>query len=238
MTKNTSLVIRLTVFVVVVLTVMSISFLVEARDLPAPMVRQRSEQQGSTSIMQPLDLIDVADGLASWYGGGFHGRRTASGRRYNMHDMTAAHRTLPFGSLVRVLNPQTQREILVEITDRGPFIKKRVIDLSRAAAQALGVSVTPVELQALRPADIAAHYASSPTDRIVIDTALGFHKASEEVLELTSEPTTLTAALRGLRADNVVVILPSADGKGFVYATAIVRAPVDNLDTVDVAALR
>ncbi|MGB4116052.1 MAG: septal ring lytic transglycosylase RlpA family protein [Polaromonas sp.] len=78
-------------------------------------------------------------GGASWYGPGFHGRRTASGERYDMHGMTAAHRTLPFGTWVRVHSLVNGREVDVRITDRGPFIRSRVIDLSRGAAEALGM---------------------------------------------------------------------------------------------------
>ena len=78
-------------------------------------------------------------GGASWYGPGFHGRRTASGERYDMNAMTAAHRTLPFGTWVRVQSLVNGREVDVRITDRGPFISSRVIDVSRGAAQALGM---------------------------------------------------------------------------------------------------
>ena len=78
-------------------------------------------------------------GGASWYGPGFHGRRTASGERYDMNAMTAAHRTLPFGTWVRVHSLVNGREVDVRITDRGPFISSRVIDLSRGAAVALGM---------------------------------------------------------------------------------------------------
>lgn len=78
--------------------------------------------------------------MASWYGPGFHGRRTASGERFNTHAMTAAHRSLPFGSRVRVTNRKTGRSVVVRINDRGPFAHGRVIDLSKASAQAIGVS--------------------------------------------------------------------------------------------------
>ena len=78
-------------------------------------------------------------GGASWYGPGFHGRRTASGERYDMNAMTAAHRTLPFGTWVRIRSLVNGREVDVRITDRGPFIHSRVIDVSRGAAQALGM---------------------------------------------------------------------------------------------------
>ena len=78
-------------------------------------------------------------GGASWYGPGFHGRRTASGERFDMHALTAAHRTLPFGTLVRVHSLVNGRDVDVRITDRGPFSRGRVIDVSRAAAQELGM---------------------------------------------------------------------------------------------------
>jgi rare lipoprotein A len=90
-------------------------------------------------------------GYASWYGPKFHGRRTANGEVYDMHAMTAAHRDLPFGTLVEVHNLDNGRRVEVRINDRGPFVRGRVIDLSRAAAQALdmiGPGTAPVELRA------------------------------------------------------------------------------------------
>jgi len=74
-------------------------------------------------------------GIASWYGGKFHGRTTASGERYDMNKLTAAHRKLPFGSRVRVTNLDNGRQVVVRITDRGPFVHGRIIDLSREAAR-------------------------------------------------------------------------------------------------------
>ncbi|WP_046864356.1 septal ring lytic transglycosylase RlpA family protein [Microvirga massiliensis] len=92
----------------------------------------------------------VQEGQASWYGPGFHGRRTASGERFDTNAMTAAHRTLPFGSRVRVVNKRTGDSVVVRINDRGPYAKGRVIDLSRASAEALGISgVGMVELSVL-----------------------------------------------------------------------------------------
>ena len=76
-------------------------------------------------------------GTASWYGGKFHGRRTASGERYNMHALTAAHRNLPFGTKVRVINLENNHRVIVTINDRGPFVKGRVIDVSKRAADML-----------------------------------------------------------------------------------------------------
>lgn len=84
----------------------------------------------------------LGTGIASWYGGRFHGRKTASGEAFDMDALTAAHPKLPFGSWVRVHNPVNGLSVDVRINDRGPFIKRRIIDLSRAAARALGVSGT------------------------------------------------------------------------------------------------
>lgn len=97
-----------------------------------------------TEAESGLDRPDIAErevgkGLASWYGKRFHGRRTANGERFDMHALTAAHPTLPFGTLVRVRSVEDGRTVDVRINDRGPWIKRRVIDLSRAAAHALGL---------------------------------------------------------------------------------------------------
>ena len=81
----------------------------------------------------------IRGGVASYYGKKFHGRRTASGESFDMNAMTAAHRTLPFGSKVRVTNSRTGKSVVVRINDRGPFHGKRVIDVSRAAATELGL---------------------------------------------------------------------------------------------------
>ncbi len=77
-------------------------------------------------------------GMASWYGPGFHGKTTANGERYDMHGLTAAHKTLPFGTKVRVTNLANDRALIVRINDRGPFVPGRIIDLSKRAADQLG----------------------------------------------------------------------------------------------------
>lgn len=94
--------------------------------------------------------------LASWYGPGYHGRMTANGEIFDQEAPTAAHRTLPFGTVVRVVNTSNGRSTVVRINDRGPFIDGRVIDLSKSAArelEALGPGVVPVTLQVLPPQD-------------------------------------------------------------------------------------
>ena len=78
-------------------------------------------------------------GMASYYAREFHGRETASGRTYRKNELTAAHRTLPFGTKVRVTNLENGRHVVVTVTDRGPFRRERVIDLSKRAARELGI---------------------------------------------------------------------------------------------------
>lgn len=89
---------------------------------------------------RPEGWSDV--GTASWYGQPFHGRRTANGDVYDMHLLTAAHRTLPFGTVLRVENLDNSREVFVRVNDRGPFVKGRILDLSYEAARRLGMDVS------------------------------------------------------------------------------------------------
>jgi rare lipoprotein A len=91
----------------------------------------------SAEVERPPGLLD--EGLASWYGPGFEGRRTANGERFTGKKLTAAHRSLPFGTIVEVRNLDNGRSVQVRINDRGPFVKRRVIDLSRSAAQEIGL---------------------------------------------------------------------------------------------------
>jgi rare lipoprotein A len=94
----------------------------------------------------------VERGIASWYGEPYHGRRTASGEVYDMYRVSAAHRTLPFGTLVRVTRRDTGQSVEVRINDRGPFIEGRIIDLSYGAAKRIGLDVdgiAPVKVEVL-----------------------------------------------------------------------------------------
>jgi rare lipoprotein A len=105
------------------------------------------------------------EGVASWYGREFHGRKTSSGEIYDMYAMTAAHKTLPLGTYVRVRNLNNGKTLDVRINDRGPFARGRILDLSYAAARTLGVvgpGTAPVRITALgAPADTAAGGAAS-----------------------------------------------------------------------------
>jgi rare lipoprotein A len=124
---------------------------------PAPPPPQPVLTARQPPAVPPLSLTTepffTETGLASFYGRAHAGKRTASGDRFDHHDFTAAHRTLAFGTLIRVTNLANGRAVTVEITDRGPHIKSRIIDISLAAAHALHMQkkgVTRVKLEAFR----------------------------------------------------------------------------------------
>lgn len=98
-------------------------------------------------------VSNAQTGVASFYGvgDGFHGKRMANGQRFNTYALTAAHKSLPFGTKVKVTNLRNKRSVLVTITDRGPYAGNRVLDLSYAAKNAIGMGgTTPVSLQVIR----------------------------------------------------------------------------------------
>ena len=112
-------------------------------------------QEEKTDLSVPSDAkpILIQTGLASWYGPPYHNRKSSNGEVYDMNAMTAAHRTLPLGSLVRVVNVKTGSSAIVRITDRGPFIGTRIIDLSLAAAKKVDLvraGVSQVRVEVLR----------------------------------------------------------------------------------------
>jgi rare lipoprotein A len=123
---------------------------------PAKPTGKEEEKNTEADLAEPTISADAKPavtetGLASWYGPPYHNRRGSNGEIYNMHAMTAAHKTFPLGSIVRVTNVKTGHSALVRITDRGPFIPGRVVDLSLAAARKLdvwqpGVAEVKVEL--------------------------------------------------------------------------------------------
>jgi rare lipoprotein A len=112
------------------------------------------------------------EGVASWYGSEFHGRKTSSGEIYDMHSLTAAHKTLPLGTYVRVHNLDNGKTLDVRINDRGPFVDGRIIDLSYAAATRLGVvgpGTAPVKIEALGTPAAAAGKAGAPPRYVPLD---------------------------------------------------------------------
>lgn len=139
--------------------------------MPAQTVRGDNAVQDAVG---PKDLplgdgtvvTSVQTGAASWYGPGFSGRNTANGETFNPKQLTAAHRSLPFNTLVRVTNRENQQSVVVRINDRGPFIHGRIIDLSHAAAEAIGMlgsGVANVTLEVLDVASGSLRLAAEPT---------------------------------------------------------------------------
>lgn len=122
-----------------------------------------SGQAGAVGLCRPLDALWKGEpiviqpdpfqhGVASWYGPGFHGRTAASGEIYNMYDRTAAHKTLPLQSMVRVVSQKTGQSTVVRINDRGPYVRGRIIDMSRRAMDLLGAGdLAAVYLERLDP---------------------------------------------------------------------------------------
>ncbi len=105
-----------------------------------------------TAVPPPQPALPVITGRASWYGEAHHGLLTASGERYDMNALTAAHRTLPFGTRLRVMNLDNERVVEVRVNDRGPVIAGRILDLSYGAARklgAVGAGVIPVSITIL-----------------------------------------------------------------------------------------
>jgi rare lipoprotein A len=122
---------------------------------PAKKPAEADKEDQDEKIEAPADakVILVETGMASWYGAPYHNRRGSNGEVYNMHAMTAAHRTLPLGSIVRVTNKKTGHSAVVRITDRGPFVEGRILDLSLAAAKAVDVylpGIAKVQLEVLQ----------------------------------------------------------------------------------------
>jgi len=105
---------------------------------------------GKTYYPTKVSVGDTYSGIGSWYGKDFHGRNTSNGEYYNMYAMTAAHKTLPMNTMVKVTNLSNNKSVVVRINDRGPFVKTRIIDLSYEAALRLGYATrgtAPVRLQ-------------------------------------------------------------------------------------------
>ena len=127
----------------------------QARRVPPPPAR-RAPPARSASIPVPIGTLET--GIASWYGHPYHGRAAASGEIYDMEKLTAAHRTLPFNTWVRVYDLDTKKTIDLRINDRGPFVDGRIIDISHAAARAIdmiGPGVARVRIEVIQPAPSA-----------------------------------------------------------------------------------
>lgn len=115
-------------------------------------IEPKVENEINTTIS--VDFIETGKMVASWYGPKFHGKQTANTEIYNQQAFTAAHKSLPFGTMLRVTNPNNNKSVIVRINDRGPYISGRDIDLSKGAAIAIGMiekGVIKVEVETIVP---------------------------------------------------------------------------------------
>jgi rare lipoprotein A len=184
----------------------------QAEALPSPLPAVSRAQRASRSALRtrlPVRYVtrDVAfgrpfSGYASWYGGSFQGRRTASGERFNTHALTAASRTLPFGTRLRVC--RGDRCVVVRVNDRGPYVGSRVLDLSKAARDRLGsFGVAHVTVTKIRSRRVAVHppVRSHPVRRaavLVEPAALAVHPTAAPVL--AAVPAASTSEVGGADA--------------------------------------
>jgi rare lipoprotein A len=172
----------------------------------------------SVSVFADPDL----EGFASWYGGKFHGRITSSGEVFDTNTMTAAHKTLPFGTVVKVTNEDNGKTAIVKINDRGPFVEGRIIDLSRAAAMQLDMVGTGVARVSLQIVDFT-------TDKDLYAIQVGAYALESNAVRasmrlqaagfmVTTEKTALGVArvfIRGLAAGDLTESRRKLEGLGF-----------------------
>ena len=146
------------IFLIGIIVIISVSFLFVNADSDkfGSNFRKVKESNIRSENIEDYDIAHYfkynEEGEASWYGRRFHNRKTASGEIYNMFDLTAAHKTVPFGTILRVTNKENGKITLLRINDRGPFVKQRVIDLSYASASEVeGVGIPEVKIEGLIP---------------------------------------------------------------------------------------
>jgi len=127
---------------------------IDRRTPPPEKQEVKKEKSVPETKIEKRESKGVQFGVASWYGGEFHGRPTSSGEVYDMHQLTCAHNTLPLGTVVMVTNLENGRSLELKVNDRGPFVKERIIDVSYAAAQMLGMwekGTAPVKVEVISP---------------------------------------------------------------------------------------
>jgi rare lipoprotein A len=142
--------------------------------------------------------------VASWYGPGFHGRKTANGEIYDMHQLTAAHRTLPLGSVVLVRSLTSGRTVTVRVNDRGPFAKNRILDLSQAGAQVLGMVGNGTDQVEIR----VTAYQGRPG-------AMGYLRVQVASFAEQTNAQALAGRLRGQYRDVRVEVVELAGGRRY-----------------------
>ena len=149
---------------------------------------------GKTYYPTVVNVGDKASGIASWYGPDFHGKKTSNGEIYNMHNLTAAHKTLPMNTMVKVTHVNNGKTVIVRINDRGPFVTGRVIDLSKAAATSInmiGTGTAPVKLEVVG-------FNGNINDKTIASESLAYKNQSPKA------QGSLYGGSRGVAQDSVI----------------------------------
>lgn len=138
-------------------------------------------------VGQPIfaQIQDIQTGEASWYGSRYHGRKTSSGERYNKNDMTAAHKTLPFGTKVKVTNLENDESVVLRINDRGPFVGDRIIDVSEVAAKKLAFHAQGIGNVKVEVLELPGDYNSKNAGVYTIQT--GAYTSAKNAKELSQK---------------------------------------------------
>ena len=179
-------------------------------------------------------------GVASWYGKKFHGRKTSNGEVYDMYGISAAHKTLPFGTVVRVHNLRNGRELDVRINDRGPFVKGRIIDLSYGAANRLGVvgpGTAPVEVVALAAPARTVTQPGGQTRLVAVDLTTGNFTFQVGAFQNRNNADRLAAKLR--QTYTHVHVASFDRGDGMFHRVRVGRATtLDEADAFEQSLMR
>ncbi len=177
-----------------------------------------------TAVLQADEFSET--GMASWYGGKFQGRKTANGETFDTNKLTAAHKTLPFGTIVKVVNLQNDESVEVRINDRGPFVEGRIIDLSRAGADAIGMvgsGVAPVRLEIV----------SGPKDGVPEDLYRRHEKGKTVIIQVASFSVEANAERSRslLMSEGIPAVLERSEGGHF-------RVLIRNVDSTALPGIR
>lgn len=161
---------------------------------------------GLTKGQADLDIGMKERGIASWYGDDFHGWVTASGEIYDMHTLTAAHRTLPLGTIVRVTNVVNGRHVVIRINDRGPYVNGRILDVSYAAAKRLDMlrdGISAIQLEVVGQHGLATIFNESTGGQMgaVSPQATALHPVSVSIPQVLSQIQPLDRSPRVMPAD-------------------------------------
>ena len=161
-------------------------------------------------LLFSTSLSAKEQGFASFYAGKFQGRRTANGEVFDTNQMTAAHKSLAFNSVVKVTNLQNQKSVIVRINDRGPFIEGRIIDLSRAAAEEIdmvGMGVAPVLVEIIKPGDGKTYHHLAIAELVTIQVGSFGIKENAERVKQTLESLGFTPSYETPRENITRVVL-------------------------------